>query len=105
MAVARYLTVTEIINRAAVESGLNSVSDPLSSTDAAIIQMVQLLNSVGEELLYVNDWSYMRREATITTTGSPNEYALPDDFDHMIDQTGWTQSNLRPLLGPVTPQT
>jgi hypothetical protein len=111
---ARYDTAVQIINQAASECGLTAVSDPYASSDPAFIQMRNILNSAGQELLGSHEWQKMVKNMTINTTTTvppdplfPNRYDLPDDFSSMIDQTGWTPTNAGmglPLGGPLTPQ-
>jgi|10_taG_2_1085330.scaffolds.fasta_scaffold66488_2 hypothetical protein len=102
----RYITAQKAISRAAVESGLSSVSDPFGSTDPAHNQLIELLTSVGQELLYLNQWQYMVREETFTTVvpGDTGDYDLPTDFGYMIPQTGWERTNNVPLYGPLSAQ-
>jgi hypothetical protein len=45
------------------------------------------------------------REHKFTTDNrDPQEYALPDDFLYMIDQTGWMRGQNVPLAGPLSSQ-
>lgn len=41
---------------------------------------------------------------TWTNIGLASEYALPDGFSNIIDQTGWNRSTRLPLGGPVSAQ-
>lgn len=110
---ARYDTAGNIINQAASECGLTAVPDPYASSDPAFIQLRNILNSAGQELLGSHEWQKMVKEHTINTTTTvanppgSNKYDLPDDFSSIIDQTGWTPTNAGmglPLGGPLTPQ-
>jgi len=102
---ARYLNVNTIINRAAVECGLLPSPDPVSDTNDSYVQMVGLLNSSGQELCELNDWPILIKNYSITTAESDTgSYSLPDDFNYMIDQTGWDRSNRLPIGGPVSAQ-
>jgi hypothetical protein len=102
-------TAGEIINDAATEVGLvvpggSSSPDPWASTDPNIIQLIAHLKSAGRELVLQRNWSYLRRECTITTVAGVSNYKLPDDFGGMVQQTGWVRSTNLPLGGPLTPQ-
>ena len=102
---SRYLLVNDIINRAAVECGLLPSGDPVSDTNDSFVQMVGLLNSSGQELCELNDWPVLIKNYTITTAfGDSGSYDLPDDFNYMIDQTGWDRTNRLPVVGPVSAQ-
>ena len=102
---ARYSTVGEIINQAAVEIGLLPSTNPVESPEEASIQMVGLLNSAGLELLQLHPWQMVIRPFEILTEeGDTGIYNLPDDFDYMIDQTGWDRKNRIAMAGPLSPQ-
>lgn len=106
---ARYDTAADIINGAAVESGLTAVADPYASTDPAFIQLCMLLKTAGLEMLSLYQWQKMVREHSITTAVPPDtgNYDLPVDFGYMIDQTGWSPMSAGtglPLGGPLSEQ-
>ena len=102
---ARYLPVSDIINRAAVEAGLLPSNDPVSDTDETYIQMVGLLNSSGQELAELNDWqSLVKSYEIITADTDSGAYDLPEDFNYMIDQTGWDRTNRVAIGGPLSAQ-
>lgn len=97
-------TAGDIINRVAVQCGLASVTDPFASTDPNFVQLCELLSAAGADLQDAFDWSNLIREATITTAGSVTSYALPADWDRMVDGTEWNRSTRYPLLGPLSGQ-
>lgn len=99
---ALYDTAANVINDAAVELGLGAVSDPYAETDENFVQLRYLLKTLGRELFLRNGWLQGQREHVFVTDGSAS-YALPADFDRMIDQTGWSRTDMRPVL-PATPQ-
>jgi len=113
MAAYGYSTAGDIVNRAAIECGLtaHNIPDPFGSSDPAIRQMCGLLTSCGQELAQIYQWQQLIGYHEILTGPSPDssgEYPLPDDFDSMIDQTGWTPANAGvglPLAGPMSVQT
>ena len=103
---AQFKTVQEIVNQAAAELGFTPAVDVLSTGNKVFSQLRYLLNAAGQELVSMNDWEQLQKEASITTSSvDTGEYDLPVDFDHMIDQTGWDRSNLKPLGGSLSPQT
>lgn len=102
---ARFETANALINRAAIEVGLNADNDPVSSPDETYIQMQALLDSLGQELVNLYDWPILVREMTIdTSVDNSGIYDLPDDWDHMINQTQWDTVNTVPVPGPLSPQ-
>jgi len=102
---ARQETASTIINDTAIEVGLIPVSDPYSSQDAAFQQLVGLLNSAGRELVDMFSWEMLQNTFSLTTQiGDTGTYDLPDDFHHMINQTGWNETARVPVGGPLSPQ-
>jgi hypothetical protein len=102
---ARYRTANEIINRAAIEVGLPTDSDPVSSTLDTYVQLTGLLNSAGDELVEMNAWPVLVSTYAITTqTGDDGTYDLPSDFAYMTNQTGWNTTSMYPMVGPLSAQ-
>jgi hypothetical protein len=97
-------TAGKIVSDAAVEIGLNANADPYASNDPNIVQMCQLLKSLGRELVLSRNWTYLLKTHLFTTVqGTPN-YSLPTDFRRMLDQTWWNRTNRLPVGGPLSPQ-
>lgn len=103
---ARQENAGTIINRAAVEVGLQQVSDPFSTTDEGFSQLVGLLNVAGNELTQLRDWAELTKELAFNTGTdlTNNRYDLPADYDRFIQQTGWDKTNDVALIGPLSPQ-
>lgn len=102
-----YDTVQNVINQAAQECGLYvpSGNNPLTSVDPAMSRLVALARSCGAELMKMYEWQSKLIIYTLTTAnGDTGQYPLPNDFDCMIDQTGWQQSYFWPLRGPYSAQ-
>jgi hypothetical protein len=104
-----YDTAKNILNRALVQLGLSAglvpnMSDPFSSADPNVYQLIEYLNQIGNELNNKFDWTHLIKENTITTAASATSYDLPADFHEMIDQTGWNRSMRIPLVGPLSGQ-
>lgn len=98
-------TSAEIINAAALELGIPTAADPFASTDPAMLQLCGLLTTAGRQLTMRYPWEQLRKSHAIVTTGADTgTYELPDDFNYMVNQTGWERTNRYPLLGPSTPQ-
>ena len=105
MTIQRYESAGQIINDVLVECGLDEVVDPFASADIAVRQMTRLLTSCGRQLVELHGWQAFQREFIITTAPSDTGvYDLPADFDHMVDNTGWSRTQRVGLPGSVTPQ-
>jgi len=103
---ASAIDVNTILNRVAVEVGLDSVTDPYGSTEKHFTQMIGLLQVAGEELALAYEWEFLTKTHQITTVAATDtgDYDLPTDFHYMIPQTGWERANNVPLGGPLTAQ-
>jgi hypothetical protein len=67
--------------------------------------MLGLLNSSGQELCELNDWQELVQQYEINTLDTDSgTYDLPDDFNYMIDQTGWDRTNRVAIGGPLSAQ-
>jgi len=98
-------TANSILNRTAAEVGVGPVSDPMGSADPAFIQLQNLLNTAGDELALDFTWEALQSSHQIVTQSTDSgEYPLPDDFNYMINQTGWERAENVPLFGPLSPQ-
>ena len=103
---ARVETVQTIINRTAVEVGLSESPDPVGDTNETFIQLRGLLTSAGQELCDLNAWPELLRRYSVTkdkVSNVPGSYFLPDDFNYMVDQTGWDLTNNMPVAGHLSP--
>jgi hypothetical protein len=94
-----------LLNRVAAEVGVAPTTDPMGSSDPTFVQLQYLLNTAGEELALLSPWEAITREHAIATQSTDSgDYPLPDDFNYMIDQTGWERAENVPLMGPLSPQ-
>ena len=102
---ARLENVNTIINDAAVECGLNPSDNPVTSSDETFVQLKNMLNTAGRQLVKLHDWQILEGMLDfITTDTDTGDYDLPDDFDHMIDQSGWDRTNRVAMGGPLSTQ-
>jgi len=105
MPVNRFITNNDIINRVAVEVGLDPVNDTFSTDDPAFRQLGYLLTASAQELLEVYPWQVLTRSYQYTTVANESGILdLPSDFAYMIEQTGWERSQNVPLIGPLSAQ-
>src|SRR5262245_12908250 len=106
----QYETSASIVNAVAAEvASIQASVDVFTSVDATFFQLRTLLNSCGQELVSYYDWQKLIKLHSFTTVVPPDtgDYSLPSDFERMINQTGWTPTNVGlglPLGGPLSPQ-
>ena len=98
MSVSRYQTSLQVVQQAAVESGLGSPSVVFASTDANVILLRTLLNNCGRELSTMRPWRALLKSGSVTAAAAaaPPAYgvnALPTDFDYAIDGTFWDNTS------------
>ena len=101
---AGFSTAKTIINRTAVQLGLQSLTDPVGSTDPNFVLLLELLNDAGANLLSQHEWAHLIQEFTITTANGATFYALPADFDRAVDDSEWNRSTRLPMIGPLRGQ-
>lgn len=97
-------TADKIINAACQELGLPPVSLAASANDAIGYQALGLLNALGDELTRVQDWQFLEKVMTFTGDGIADSFPMPADFGRQVNQTQWSTSQKRPMMGPDSPQ-
>lgn len=87
---------------------LLSIPVPLevvNSTDTQVQQLYELANEEGNELAGAADWQVMRKQHTFTTVATPAQTsAIPTDWDRFIANSFFNRSQMRSVIGPITPQ-
>ena len=101
---ANFATAQEIIDQALQELGLGTVNLANTSNDATGYQILGILNALGDELLRVNDWQNLEMIMNFVGDGITDTFPMPADFGRQVNQTQWSTSDQRPLLGPTSPQ-
>lgn len=101
-----FKTADAIINRAAILCSLAPVTDTFASQDPNFILLRALLDLGGQSLAREHPWTTLQRVHEMTTDGS-EAYALPADFNAMLNQTHWKMNGMgveQQLAGPASPQ-
>jgi hypothetical protein len=78
------------------------ITNSVLSQDATTIQLLYLMNGLGENLSRLPLWADLRKEFLITTT-TATAYDLPVDWGVPLNGTAWDRTGRWPLLGPKTP--
>lgn len=99
----RYDTADNILNAAWKQLGLGAttITDPYASTNGLMIQLVAMLETLGQKLVRSFNWVELRKEHTFNTSDGEDTYDLPNGFDRFLDETGWNRTSTLPLGGPV----
>ena len=105
MSVGSIINAADILNRVAAEVGVAPISSPYGTSDPIFVQMQYLLNTAGEELMYLYPWEMLNKKHTITVAaGDDGEYDMPTDFAYIDNDTAWDETNRVPLGGPLSAQ-
>lgn len=97
-------TAIDIINAAAGELGLPTVSLTTSTGDTLAVQTLALLNALGDELIRIHDWQFLLEQMNFTGDGVATGFPIPANFSRQVNQTQWNTNNKRPVQGPDSPQ-
>ncbi len=90
-----------LMNQVLNELGLPSVGS-INSSDTTAVQVLALMNGLGEDLARMPLWSDLFQTFTIITT-TATAYDLPIDWGLPLNGTSWDRTGRWPLLGPKTP--
>jgi hypothetical protein len=100
----RYITANETITRVLKIMGLRVPVSAATSQDATVRQLWAMLTELGQYLLDQNEWQMQTRTYQLTTTPPDLEYDLPEDFQYIVNSSGWNETARIPLIGPLTSQ-
>lgn len=97
------MTILSIIQHTCDEMGLPRPDSVIGSSSDTVRQMLAIAKSHGFDLATSRRWPQLIRRGSITLINGVGGYALPTDYDRMIDSTQWDSENHWPLVGPVSP--
>ena len=98
------MSLLTIVSDARSRLNLGTVSSVFSNEDLGVVQMMGLLQDIGDELAERNFWQRLNIAGTITGDGSTTLWTVPADFSGLSPGLQFT-SNLYPMFnlnGPVT---
>jgi len=72
------MTILEIIQAVCKNVGITVPSSAVANTEREYVELVQFAKEAGDEIARRADWSALRSTATITGTGSNDNFTLPD---------------------------
>lgn len=101
------MTALTIVQEAAAWLALPIPSALFAATDTQTIQLRNLLNEEGSELVTwpQHDWTKLIRQKTFTTAATEiQSSAVASDFGRFCDQSMWDRTQDRPVWGPMSPQ-
>jgi hypothetical protein len=99
-----FQTLSEIANRAADELLIARPSAYVGGATPDGRLFLACANGAGRDLMRAHQWGALQSLGTITTVVSTSTYALADDYDRMIQDTGWDRTEGWMMVGPDSPQ-
>lgn len=95
------VTLSSIIQNVCDELSLPRPTSVVGNSDQTARTLLAHANKVGEDMMKVADWTVLTRLHSFTVVSGTAEYALPTDYDRLLRETEWDESNNRPLVGPT----
>jgi hypothetical protein len=77
------MNILEIIQAVCKNVGITVPDNAVANTDREYVELVQFAKETGDECARRVDWSALRSTATITGTGSNDNFPLPSGFARM----------------------
>ena len=75
----------------------------IDNTDPIARQLLALAKREGTQLMKTTAWPVLLKEHTFSTSSGTAAYALPSDFDRLVNETAYNRSDNDIFTGPMTP--
>jgi hypothetical protein len=96
------MTLLQICKDAADEIGIERPTSVFGSTNPTAQKLYRYATRVCKELVQRGDWQVLRVARAFTALGQETQTDLfPADYDHMVKETFWDQTNKRLISGPI----
>lgn len=96
------MTLLSLIRDVCDDTGIARPSTVIGSTDLTARRLLRLANKGGELLAQRAPWTLLQREHTFSLVSGTAAYALPSDYDRLIDDTLWDRTQYWALRGPLS---
>lgn len=102
-------TMLEIASDAADVSGVGAPASLIGNRDPGARAIVSLLNRAGNNMARMRNtwgggWTALTREFSFQTVAGQEAYALPSDYQALVDGTVWDRTEFREARGTLSPQ-
>lgn len=97
------MSLLSIVQNVCDEVGISRPSVVVGSTNQQIRQLLALSRRGGKLLAGLGHWTVLTKEHTFATVNGTDAYALPDDFDYIVNQTAWDRANYRRMREAISP--
>lgn len=99
------MTVLSVIRDAAARIRIPQPSSIVGTTDRQELALLGAFIEEGKDLLTEDPgWSFLNKEFTFDTVAGVENYALPGDYERMINNTIWDRNQFWQVRGNLTPQ-
>lgn len=97
------MNLLSLCQSVAGEAGFDVPTTIAANSDTEAVLLMAMANKTGRLLRY-RAWQVLQKEATILTASGTDNYALPDDYLKLINDTLWDRSNYWQVRGSLSPQ-
>lgn len=95
------MTIIQIIEAVCKNVGLDVPDQAVSNTNREYVELVQFAKEAADEVTRRADWSALRATATITGTGTNDNFALPTGFARLTMGSAVTTGG-NPVRGGIS---
>lgn len=95
------LTICQSAARMVPIAAPATIIDNANETAQLLLSCAQ---AEGKALCRRHNWLSLVTEHTFSTVASQEDYDLPSDFKHLVNQTLWDRGNFESIRGPLSPQ-
>lgn len=85
------------------ESGITTISSVVDATDRRAPPLFALAKKSLVEVSHRYEWPHLTRSYTFSTVNGTADYSLPSDFDKLLTDTAYDDTENYQLRGGVTP--
>lgn len=97
-------TLLETAETVADEIGLSRPTKLIGAVDDGGRRFLGAAKTAGIALMRAHDWPVLMNQHTFATVASTESYALPSDFDRLVNNTQWNRSENEINRGNISPQ-
>lgn len=99
------MSLLTVIQRSCRLLSLPVPTEVSTSSDVQVQQLFELANEEGNELMGAYDWQIKRKQHLFSTTATAAQTgAVPSDWDRFVPNTFFNRTQMRSVIGPITPQ-
>ena len=97
------MTILTMCQNVADFTGFERPTSVIDNTDPIARQLLAISQREGKQLMRATAWPVLLKEHTFNTASGTAAYALPSDFDRLMNETAYNRSDNDAFAGPMTP--